>query len=123
MGDTTGETIPFYTVGTGAAGSMYKGHAQTAASIGSVQDVTTTTVDQLVKQLGWVPDLIKIDVEGAEAKVLEGARETSATIRPWFMVEMHSPPELPMAQNAKLVLDWCSFHKLYSLVHERCRLN
>jgi FkbM family methyltransferase len=111
ISDKTGETIPFYTVGSGAAGSMYKGHAQTAASIDSVYHVPTMTVDQLVKQLGWVPDLIKIDVEGAEAKVLEGARTTSETNYPWFMVEMHSPPELPMVKNAELVLDWCSSTK------------
>ncbi len=107
VSDKPGETIPFYTVGAGAAGSMYRGHAQTAAASGSVIQVPTTTVDKLVEEQNWVPDFIKIDVEGAEAKVLAGAYQTARTARPWFMVEMHSPPELPMKENAALVLDWC----------------
>ena len=69
--------------------------------------VPTTTIDILVAEQGWAPDFIKIDVEGAEAKVLAGACQTARTARPWFMVEMHSPPELPMLENAALVLDWC----------------
>ena len=107
VSDRPGETIPFYTIGAGAAGSMYRGHAQTAAASGSVVQVPTTTIDKLVEEQGWVPDFIKIDVEGAEVKVLTGARQTAHTLRPWFMVEMHSPPELPMLENATLVLDWC----------------
>ncbi len=107
VGDRAGETIPFYTVGAGAAGSMYKGHAQTAAASGSVMQVPTTTVDALAERQGWAPDFIKIDVEGAEAKVLEGAVRTVQSAQPWLMVEMHSPPELPMIENARRVLDWC----------------
>ncbi len=105
--DRVGEVVPFYTVGAGAAGSMYKGHAKTAAATGSVIHVPTTTIDKLVEEQGWVPDFIKIDVEGAESKVLEGAIQTARSGQPWIMVEMHSPPELPMVENARLVLDWC----------------
>ena len=107
VSDKEGETIRFYTVGSGAAGSMYAGHAQTAAASGSFMDVPTTTIDKLVADQGWTPDFIKIDVEGAEAKVLAGATQTARTARPWLMVEMHSPPELPMRENAALVLNWC----------------
>lgn len=35
------------------------------------------------------PDVIKIDVEGAELKVLEGARETLARHRPTIMIDTH----------------------------------
>ncbi len=107
VGDAPGETVSFYTVGAGAAGSIYPGHAQTAAAGGSVMEVPTTTIDVLVEQLRWTPDFIKVDVEGAEADVLEGAVRTARTARPWLMVEMHSPPELPMRENAALVLNWC----------------
>jgi hypothetical protein len=48
----------------------------------------------------------KIDVEGAESKVLEGAKKLASIQKTWFMVEMHSPPELPMVENARLVLEW-----------------
>ncbi|RMF47481.1 MAG: FkbM family methyltransferase, partial [Deltaproteobacteria bacterium] len=66
VSDRSGETVPFYTVGAGAAGSMYKGHAQTAAAAGSVMQVPTTTIDALAARQSWAPDFIKIDVEGAE---------------------------------------------------------
>lgn len=108
VSDQPGETVPFYTVGAGAAGSMYRGHAQTAAVAGSVIHVPTTTIDEQAEQLGWFPDFIKVDVEGAEAKVLEGASRAVEAARPWIMLEMHSPPELPMLENARLVRDWCN---------------
>ncbi len=70
--------------------------------------VPMTTIDRLVEEQGWAPGFVKIDVEGAEAKVLAGACQTAQAARPWFMVEMHSPPELPMIENARLVLEWCT---------------
>ncbi|RME10737.1 MAG: hypothetical protein D6816_02960 [Bacteroidetes bacterium] len=39
--------------------------------------------------------------------MLEGATDTVQSAQPWIMVEMHSPPELPMLENARLVLEWC----------------
>ncbi|MFN4080092.1 MAG: FkbM family methyltransferase [Saprospiraceae bacterium] len=106
VGDADGEKIKFWTVGAGAAGSMYKGHAATAAAAGLSAEVPTVRIDTLVLRIGWTPELVKIDVEGAEAKVLKGATQLAAQRRAWFMVEMHSPPELPMTENAALVLDW-----------------
>lgn len=103
----SGEKIPFYTLGHGAAGSMFKGHAESAAAVGHHFMVSTITVDDLVNLFGWQPDLVKIDVEGAEALVLEGARQLAKNQATTFMVEMHSPPELPMAENARQILTWC----------------
>lgn len=98
--------VDFWTVGTGAAGSMFRGHAVTAAREGSVQRIPTVTIDELCDEFEVVPDLIKIDVEGAESKVLQGSTRCAAHHSTRFLVEMHSPPELPMARNAALVLDW-----------------
>jgi FkbM family methyltransferase len=106
VSDRQDEEVEFFTVGSGAAGSMYRSHAQTAAAIGASFRTGTTTIDALAENIGWMPDFVKIDVEGAEAKVLHGAQVVASVHKPIFMVEMHSPSELPMIENARLVLEW-----------------
>lgn len=106
VGEADGQKLEFWTVGIGAAGSMYKGHAETAAAMRQSTFVPTITLDTLIDSIGWSPDFVKIDVEGAEAKVLQGSERLAASRKTWFMVEMHSPPELTMTENAKNVLDW-----------------
>ncbi|HEY4500528.1 MAG TPA: FkbM family methyltransferase, partial [Candidatus Paceibacterota bacterium] len=53
--------------------------------------VRTFTLDS-IKELGVdrAPDIIKIDVEGAEALVLKGARKTITKHRPLILLEIHS---------------------------------
>ena len=51
--------------------------------------VPTRRLDDYVAGLGKAPDFIKIDVEGAELAVLEGARRTLAAVRPTLLVEIH----------------------------------
>lgn len=107
VSDKSGLKQTFFTVGAGAAGSMYKGHAKTAAKINSFFEVQTISLDDLSEKVGWFPDFIKIDVEGAESNVLNGAVELTRKCQPVIMVEMHSPDELPMVVNAKRIIDWC----------------
>lgn len=106
VSDKENEQIELFTIGAGAAGSMYKGHAHTAAAVGTSIMTPTTTMDRLFQLTGWLPDFVKIDVEGAESKVLSGAKEIASKQKTWFMVEMHSPPELPMIENTNLILSW-----------------
>ena len=101
------QLLEFYTVGTDSAGSRYAGHARTASSKGGVSSVTTRTIDTAMRELQLIPDLIKMDVEGAEAEALEGAKELARKGRPRFFVEMHAPPELSMIENCRRVLAWC----------------
>lgn len=95
---------------------MFKSHAHTASAVGASIMTPTTTIDKLAKMIGWVPNLVKIDVEGAEYKVLSGAKEIASQQKTWFMVEMHSPPELPMIENANMILAWANevgYHAWY----------
>lgn len=50
--------------------------------------VDTNTLDNYVTQSGNVPTFIKIDVEGYEPEVVEGARETIRRFRPKILFEM-----------------------------------
>ncbi len=107
VSDRSGDTARLWTLGPGAAGSMYAGHARSAARAGTSIEVPTVTVDELSTGWGVIPDLVKVDVEGAEGLVLAGSRGLAAQGRTRFLVEMHSNPELSMTANASAVLGWC----------------
>jgi FkbM family methyltransferase len=52
--------------------------------------VETVTLDEFVQQQGVSrPDLIKLDVEGAELLVVEGMRETLRNVQPLLLCEVH----------------------------------
>ncbi len=52
--------------------------------------VRTETIDALVEGGMAPPDLMKIDVEGAEAAVIRGASRTIDAHRPLMLIEVHS---------------------------------
>lgn len=54
--------------------------------------VRSTTVDAFVAESGLVPTVMKIDVEGAEKLVVEGARKTLASASPAVILEVWKPP-------------------------------
>ena len=49
---------------------------------------------------------MKIDVEGHEHQVLEGAKETALNKKTNFLVEIHSSTLLPIKVNLKRVISW-----------------
>jgi FkbM family methyltransferase len=55
--------------------------------------VPQRTLEDLAAELG-APDLIKVDVEGAEVDVLMGGRELLATARPKLIIEFHDEDAL-----------------------------
>ncbi len=60
--------------------------------------------------LNVIPDLVKIDVEGPEAIVLQGANRLAVKGHTKFFLEMHSNRSLPMVENAQMIIDWCKDH-------------
>jgi FkbM family methyltransferase len=51
--------------------------------------VECTSIDAYVRNTGLIPDLIKIDTEGTELSVLQGAKETIEKHRPVLVLEMN----------------------------------
>jgi FkbM family methyltransferase len=92
VGATSG-TATLYSHGTS---SMWT----TVAELGDapVVDVTARTLDDLADELG-TPDLIKVDVEGAETDVLCGARRLLAAGRSKLVVEFSSAALLDQARS------------------------
>jgi FkbM family methyltransferase len=60
-----------------------------APSSGPLLNIQTTTLDEAVHQLG-VPDVIKIDIEGAEMLALQGGRNLLTSHDPCLFVELHT---------------------------------
>lgn len=54
------------------------------------QKVITRKLDSVVKELNVIPDIIKIDIEGAEHLMLLGAVSTLEKNHPTLYIEMHS---------------------------------
>jgi FkbM family methyltransferase len=63
--------------------------------------VPTRTLDAYVAEKQLVPRLVKIDVEGAEFLVLEGARQCVAAHKPMLVIEIH-PDEQGFFDHGRL---------------------
>ncbi len=59
--------------------------------------VPLITVDGYVESHGLVPDLIKIDTEGSDLQVLQGATRTLTRCRPLVLFECWQAQRRPMA--------------------------
>ncbi|MFL0352423.1 FkbM family methyltransferase [Xanthomarina sp. GH4-25] len=99
-------SIKFYTIGSGAAGSMHASHAKSAAATQSFTEVKTVTLDYLYSFYELKPDLIKIDVEGAETLVMDGALKVAKETQCAFFIEMHNVKDLGMEQAGQHMIDW-----------------
>lgn len=79
------------------------GHSMAGMADGSTSTVTVEleTLDSLCARLGTAPDLLKVDVEGAEVLVLRGGLKTLREKRPAVIVEADAPG---VAEGVKALL-------------------
>ena len=61
-----------------------------AAASTTRERIGTITLDDLAERT-FVPDVVKIDIEGAEADALRGSERILAGRRPGLLVEVHNP--------------------------------
>jgi FkbM family methyltransferase len=95
--DTDG-TVAFYTNGISMSNSLGQANVEVLSperpAAGAVRlEVESLTLDRFCRDRRIRPDLIKIDVEGAELRVLRGAREILKTLQPSVLCEVH-PDEM-----------------------------
>jgi methyltransferase, FkbM family len=82
-------------------GAFVAGHSASTGHLGSEEQgvggqstVRMLTLDAIVGELKIRRlQLVKIDVEGAESAVLRGAAKTLINLRPWLIVELHTPEQ------------------------------
>lgn len=107
ISDKSNQEVKFFTVGSGEAGSMFANHAETAASLNSFYYVKTITIDEIMNETKIIPDLIKIDVEGAENLALRGSVELAKKQITKIFVELHSLKDRSMFETGSFVINWC----------------
>lgn len=94
LGDSSEGTVHFHDIPFFTAGSFSvdDGSFLTAEVLGSnFFEAAATTLDAFIAEHGIDRvDLIKIDVEGAELSVLDGAKDTLSTMQPKVVLEFNS---------------------------------
>lgn len=90
VGNRSGDIDFFVPLWSSGVGSFFEAQAAQASSTRRMR-VTVDTLDDIVKRSGLATvDLIKVDVEGAEMQVFQGAVTTLRTFHPhlWFEVNL-----------------------------------
>jgi FkbM family methyltransferase len=94
VADTVG-VVKFYSEGTSMSASLGKRNLEELCprhpAPGAIDEtmVQSTTIDLFGREQGIRPDVIKVDVEGAELLTLRGGRDTLIAFRPRVLCEIH----------------------------------
>jgi FkbM family methyltransferase len=90
LGDQPG-SLPF-ALGASSKTSHFAGAHESSAA--KVLEVPCRTVDEVVAEARLTSlRLMKVDVEGAESRLLQGAEQTLRRLRPALVVELHTPEQ------------------------------
>lgn len=101
------ENIQFWSSIADASGSMFASMATTAKNNNQFTYVPTKTIDFISDYFNLIPDLIKMDIEGAELIALEGCKNIFSKQKTTFIVEMHSNPGVTNKEFLQKLLDIC----------------
>jgi FkbM family methyltransferase len=90
-------------------------HAHDATSRGTF-DVDAVTIDGECHRLGIMPTVIKIDTEGDELDVLQGAAAVIESVRPILFIELHLDILDARGSSARALCDFVGDHgyRLYA---------
>lgn len=122
VSELNAESVPFFLINRGLSfrNSLTIG-ADDAPYISTqektIHEVPSITIDRYVEESGDIPDVIKMDVEGAELLVLRGAERVLRYVRPYLIVGVH-PYWLPKSQKAADIFDLLKELR-YDVVDER----
>ena len=78
-------------------------------------EIEAITINQLILQHKITPQIIKIDVEGAEDKVIAGAQEALQTIHPFVVLEYLEPSRQNEAHRKAAKLLQLTGYQAYSI--------
>ncbi|HYM92619.1 MAG TPA: FkbM family methyltransferase [Chitinophagaceae bacterium] len=109
IGDADNVKIKFYSSFTDSSSSMFKTFIKKVASVVESFEVNQIKADTLCEMINFAPDLIKVDVEGAETKVLQGINNILKK-KPLIFVEVHSGIELSIVDNTNNIMNWCQLN-------------
>lgn len=123
IGDEDNVNIRFYASLVDAAGSMFRTSSKSSRALNKSFSVPMMTAENLCQSIGYQPNLIKIDVEGAEHKVLKGIGDYILRKKPKIIVEVHRLTEegMTIEANTNMILTWCSnnnYSAYYLTEHE-----
>lgn len=105
----SGDKIQLWTMrGPLAGASINVNFTETGTITKNYFEVETVTLDSIAEIYNSYPDLIKIDVEGAENTVLQGATEIAKRGNALFIVEVHSCEKMNIMENTDRILHWCN---------------
>ena len=85
-------SIASFSLGQNSAmGHLAASNGENNAISNNLVYVPTVSLDEIAAKLNLAPDVMKIDVEGAEMEVFRGARETLKKAKPTIFLSTHSP--------------------------------
>ena len=109
VSETDSHQVDFFLIDTGDSPMNSLTSGEPGKPLMSGRDISkisidTITLDTFCNGINLNPDLVKIDVEGAELLVLRGAAKLLRECRPTIILAVH-PYWLPAGQSSKQIFD------------------